>query len=264
MQPEDKLITLREALTPVEQPPLVVRIEGFVAEMEELKLKNEKLVVHANEFSIESEVEFQFADDMKVELAGELKELDARRMELTRPLDDFKAYIMEKMREATATIQAAGQIYSQKAMAYRRAEREKAEAARREAERVQREKQARLEAEARKREEAARKLKSEAGRQRAADEAEALRLAAQATPTTFVEAPLPQTSSSNVREVWLWEVSDQQAFFHWLADSPMEHDAVEFKKRPMDMLAARAGKSGQKIPGLTITQDEKFVKKARR
>jgi hypothetical protein len=263
-EPDDKLFSLRNALTPADQPALLVQIEGFVEEMADLALRTEQLIPSAEEFEITSEAEYQFADDIRVELLGEAKRVDEQRLAMTRPLDTFRAYIKQQADSATEHYHKAAAIYGQKAMAYRRAEQAKAEAARREAERIQREAQARLEAEARRKEAAAAKLKTEAARQRAQEEADALRMAAQHTPTAFVESAPPQTSSSNVQAVWLWKVSDKKAFLHWLADNPMEHGVIDFKKRPMDILAARAGKSGQEIPGLTIESSEKFVKKAHR
>ena len=128
----NKLIPL-ETLLPAERPSLLEQIETFVTEMGELLAKSEQLIPQAEEFEVTDEVSFQFSDDMRVECQSEGELIDKRRLNLTRPIDDIKGFVVSQAKPVVSNYDRASKIYGDKAMAYRRAEREKAEAARREA-----------------------------------------------------------------------------------------------------------------------------------
>lgn len=243
---------------------LVERADNFIVSMEKIVADSEALVPAANEFTVTNEAEFQFADEMRVELESQAKQLDSQRIGITRPIDDLKSYIMAQVKPAIDNNKSAAAIYNRKALDFRRAERQKAEEARREAEAEQRRKQEELRRAAEKREAEANKLKTEAARARAQAEADALKMAAEQTPIVMaVSAPVPVATASNVVEKWDAQVVNASDFLRWLADHPEWMNIVSFGKGPMNRLASQY-KDTLPIPGVSITSSEAFRKKASR
>lgn len=264
--PNDKLLCLREE----GEQSLLVQMESFVARMADVVAKSEALIPAANEFTVETETDFSFADELRVSLEAEAKADDVSRMPLTRLCDDLKSWIMDQVKPAIANKRGAAAIYNRKALAFLAAKRAEEQARVREAERIQRETQARLEAEAQKREAAAAKLKTEAGRQKAQQEADALRLAAQTTPPAMAMAAPPQSTASNVGEKWHWEQQDWAAFCGWLARHPewlnergTNNCVIGPRAAAMNKLANHYADT-LVIPGLRIWSEDHLRKKPQR
>ena len=229
-----------------------------------LVANSDQFAITAEAFVIDSEVSFQMADEMQADWKAVAKAINDKRMELTKPLDKAKELWMNFFRPAIDGRTKAAATLQQKMSAYRRQEREKAEAARRQAEELARKEREKLEAEARRREEAAAKLKTRAGREKAQREAEELRQTAQMMPETFaVSAPEPQTSASNVAQIWdVEEIADMPAYLRWLADRPEWHVVLGFKDAEHKRLAKQFHSIG--VPGLKFIQRDSFRSKARR
>ena len=114
-------------------------------------------------------------------------------------------------------------------------------------------------------------MKTEAARQRAQEEADALRQAAIQTPVNMaVSAPAPQSTSSNVVEKWLWEIYGWPAFCKWLGDHPEwlnekgnNNIVVGPMKAAMNKFSNHYADSIE-IPGVRIWSEEALRKKAQR
>lgn len=250
---------------------LVERADNFIISMGSIVADSEVLIPAANDFTVTTEAEFAFADELRVELESQAKQLEAQRMVITRPIDDLKSFLMSAVKPAIDNNKRAAAIYNAKALAFRRQEKAKAEAARLEAERIQRETQARLEAEAKKKEEAASKLKTDKARQAKMEEADALRQAAIHTPVSMaVSAPAPQATASNVVDKWLWNIDDFPAFIKWLTEHPewlnkkgSNNCVIGEKVAAMNKIVNHYADTLE-IPGVRVWSEEAFRKKASR
>jgi hypothetical protein len=263
MEPNDKLQPFRET----GNQSLLWKIEDFEVAMRGQREQSELTLRAAQEFTISSEGEYQLAVELKIELEAAAKLFDDQRMPLTRPFDEAKAHLMDLVKPAIANNKAGASLYNQKALAYLREERTKAEAARRQAEAEQRRKQDELNAAAAKREAEANKLKTKAAQNRALAEADALRQAAITTPASMaLSAPAPQSDAANVVEKWLWEIQNWQRFCKWLGEHPewlnergSNNIVIAPAKAAFNKFANHYGDSIE-IPGVRIWPEERLHK----
>lgn len=252
-----------EATLETQMPPTDLSLT-VPAEMNQLVAGVERFELAANEFIVYSEVSFQLADHIQSSLKSESKQIDDKRKELTRPIDGFKKKIMDFFNPAVEARSRAMLIYQQKMTTYRRQEREKAEAAQRESERLLREERARLEAEARKKEAHALTLKNAAAKQRALDEAEQARQTAAMVPETVaLSSPEPQTVASNIATTWKAEVINPVEFLQWVITRPEWLSCVTFKDAEMNRMA-RQCRDAMKVPGVKFVPEDSYRTKSSR
>jgi hypothetical protein len=233
-------------------------------EVSALASGTDRFIVQANEFEVDSEPAFQVADEVQARLKAEAKQINDKRMEFTRPIDAIKAQWMNFFKPAVDSRQEAATIYQRKMSAYRTVQRQKAEAAQREAEQLLREEREKKEAEARRLEEKASKLKTAAARERAEQEAAEIRQVAAMMPESVaLSASAPATVASNVAEIWEVEaVVDTSAYLRWLADHPEWHTVFVFKDAEHKRLAKQFHSIG--VPGLKFCQRDSFRTKSGR
>lgn len=257
---QQSLMEVKRAL-PAE---LLTRFDAFLMKAHETSAASEGHLTSAKEFAVDSEAAFQVADTLQTELKISVKQLNDERMQITRPIDDFKNQFLEAAKPAIDNYTAAAKCYTDQMSVYRRQEREKAEAARREAEAVLRKERERLEAEALKREADALRLKSKAAQDKALAEAQAARQAAAQVPETMaLSAPEPQTVASNVATIWKAEVVNPVEFLQWLITRPEWMSCVQFKDAEMNRLA-RQMRDAIKVPGVKFSPEESFRRKSGR
>lgn len=248
---------MSSTLEPQVLPPTELALE-VPKEMTALVANASNFEIAANDFTVDSEASFQVADQIQASLKSEAKKINDQRMELTRPIDTFKKKIVDFFAPAVDGRHKAAQIYQFKMSAFRRQEREKAEAAQREAERLLREDREKKEAQARRLEEKAAALKSDKAKQKALQEAEELRQIAALTPETVaLSAPAPQTVASNVAETWKAEVKDTGQFLRWLILHPEWHSCVKFQEAEMNRLA-RQMRNVVPVQGIRFYTQESF------
>lgn len=260
MSEQQSLIEVKRAL-PAE---LTSRFDAFLVKAQERVPASEVALETAKAFTIDSDVAFQVADSAQSNLKNEAKVFSEERLELTRPIDDFKNVFVAAEKAAVSPLNEAAQVYQLKMSGFRRLEREKAEKAQRDAERLLAEQRAKQEAEARKLEEKAAKLKTPEAQQRALVEAENIRTVAAMTPTSIAPAPAPQTVASNVAELWeLQEVTNMPEFLRWLADHPEWHGVISLKTGEINRMA-RQFRNVVPVPGLKFYTRDSFRTKANR
>ena len=223
----------------------------------------QRFVVAAGEFEIDSEAAFQVADEVQTRLKTEAKQINQKRMEFTRPIDEIKKRWMNFFAPAIYDREEAAAIYQGKMSEYRRIQREKAEAAQREAERHLAEQKRKEELAAQKLREKAAKLKTEDARQRALSEAETREQAAQMMPTSVaLSSAQPQTVASNVAEIWdVEKIENLSEYLRWLADHPEWHCVLNFSAAEHKRLAKQFHTIG--VPGLKFHQKDSFRTKSR-
>jgi hypothetical protein len=249
-------------LEPQVMPPTELALE-VPKEMTALVANASNYEIAASEFLVDSEASFQVADQIQASLKAEAKKINDQRMELTRPIDTFKKKIVEFFSPAVDGRTKAATIYQQKMLAFRRHEREKAEQAQREAERLLQIEREKKEAEARKLEAKAATLKTDSARQKALQDAEDLRQTAALMPETVaLSAPEPQTVASNVAQTWKAEVKDTGQFLRWLILHPEWHTCVKFQEAEMNRLA-RQVRDAVPVQGVRIYPQETFRTKSR-
>jgi membrane protein involved in colicin uptake len=185
----------------------------------------------ALEVRVDSPEMYEVAGDELRGIVTRRKKIEELRLSLTRPIDQAKANIMNLFRGPTDRLAQAESLLRDEMTRYQREEREKAEAARREAEaraaaeraeqeRIQREAEAarrKAEAEA----EAARKAGDDAAAKAAAEAAAAQRQAAEAArekveladvaPPMPIATITPKAQGVSTRKNWKAEVTDFKA-----------------------------------------------------
>lgn len=259
MSEQQSLIEVKRAL-PAE---LTSRFDAFLVKAQERLPASEEALETAKQFTIDSDVAFQVADSAQSNLKNEAKAFSEERLELTRPIDDFKNVFVGAEKAAVSPLHEAANTYQVKMSAFRRQEREKAEKAQREAERLLAEQRAKQEAEARRLEEKAAKLKTDAAKQKALAEAENIRTVAAMTPTSITPAQAPQTVASNVAEIWeVEEITDTSAYLRWLADHPEWHCVLGYKTAEHNRMA-RQFRNVVPVPGVKFYQRDSFRTKAK-
>ncbi len=243
-------------------PPTELALE-VPKEMTSLVSDSSRFEIAANEFTVDSEATFQVADQIQASLKAEAKKINDQRMDLTRPIDAFKKRIVDFFSPAVDGRTKAASIYQKKMLTFQRQERENAEKAQREAERLLREDRENKELEARRLEEKAAKLKSPAAQQKALHEAEEIRQTAALMPETVaLSAPAPQTVASNVAQTWKAEVTNPGQFLRWLILHPEWLSCVSFKDAEMNRLA-RQMQNAVPVQGVRIYPHESFRTKSR-
>lgn len=223
----------------------------------------DQVVITAQDCVVDSEVVFQVADSIQAQLKAEAKAINEKRMEFTRPLDALKDQWMKFFAPAINARHQAISIYQQKMSSYRAAERQRAEAAQREAERLLREDRERKEAEARKLEAKAASLKTPARQEALMRGADEIRAAAAMMPESVaLAASEPKTVASNVAEIHeVKEITDTSAYLRWLADHPEWHCVLNFKAAEHNRLAKQFHAIG--VPGLKFGKRDSFRSKSR-
>lgn len=234
------------------------------AEITLIATGSDGILVAAQEYVVDSEPSFQVADDIQAQLKAEAKAINDKRMEFTRPLDALKAQWLDFFKPAIESRTQAVKVYQDKLSYYRMAQRQKAEAAQREAERLLREEREAKEAEARQLEERAAKLKTPAAQERLMHEADEIRQVAAMMPESVALADsAPQTVASNVAEIWEVEsIPDTSAYLRWLANHPEWHCVLGFKAAEHNRLAKQFHVIG--VPGVRFKQRDSFRSKPRR
>lgn len=244
-------------LEPQVMPPTELALE-VPRGVSTLSVGSDQILIAAQEYEVDSEPSFQVADEIQAQLKAEAKQINEKRVTFTRPLDKLKEEWMDFFRPAVNAREQASRIYQQKMSAFRRQEREKAEAAQRKAEQLLREEREKKEAEARKLEAKAATLKTDSAKQKALQEAEELRQIAALTPETVaLSAPAPQTVASNVAETWKAEVKDTGQFLRWLILHPEWHSCVKFQEAEMNRLA-RQMRNVVPVQGIRFYTQESF------
>lgn len=217
----------------------------------------------ANECVIDSEVSFQVADEIQNTLKVEAKKINDLRLDFTRPIDAIKDKWVKFFRPSVEARLAAVATYQSKMGQFRRLEREKAEKAQREAERLLAERRAQQEAEARRLEEKAGKLKTEKAREKALADAENIRTVAALTPTSVaLSASAPQTVASNVAELWYATIESVPEFLAWIIEHREWVSVLQFKDAEMNRLAKQC-QNVVKVPGVKFEKKDSFRSKSR-
>lgn len=248
---------MNTTLEPQALPPTELALT-VPKEMTALVADASRFEIAATEFEIDSEAAFQVADQIQASLKSEAKRINDQRMELTRPIDTFKKKIVDFFSPAVDGRTKAATIYQQKMVVFRRQEREKAEAAQREADRLLQADIEAKEAEARRLEEKAPTLKTKSAKQRVLAEAAEIRQVASMMPTSVaLGAPEPQTVASNVAQTWKAEVKDTGQFLRWLILHPEWHTCVKFQDAEMNRLA-RQMRDAVPVQGVRFYPQESF------
>lgn len=234
------------------------------AETNALVANSDRFVQTAADLVVDSEASFQFADSLQADWKAEAKQINDKRMELTKPLDAIKKLWMDFFAPAIEGRTKGVRLLQDKMSAFRMAERNKALAAQREAERLLREERERQEAEARRLEVKAAKLKTVAAQERAAQQAAEIRQVAAMMPETVaLSAPEPVTVASNVAQVWKGEVVNTAEFLQWLVSRPEWFSVIEFKQAELNRMAKQFSIT-LAVPGTRFFQEDSFRSKSRR
>lgn len=223
---------------------------------------------------VDSPEMFEVAGDELRSIVTRRKKIEELRLSLTRPIDVAKARIMDLFRGPTDRLAEGEKLLRDEMTRYQREEREKAEAARREAEakaaaeRAEQERIAREAEAARRKAEAeaaaARKAGDEAAAKAAAEAADAQRQAAEAArerveladvaPPTPIATITPKAQGVSSRKNWKCEVTDFKALVIAAADRAKTGDDFLLGfLLPNDKALGQAAKSMQSklvVPGV--------------
>ncbi len=259
--PEQQALMEVERALPAE---LMSRFNAFLMKAHETSESSVDQLATATGFVVDSEAAFHVADTVQTEMKAAVKQLNDERLQITRPIDDFKQQFLDAAKPAIDNFTAAAKCYTDQMSAYRRQQREKAEAARLESERLLRLERERQEAAARKLEEKAATLKTAAAQEKAKQEAAEIRQVAAMMPETVaLSAPEPQTVASNVATIWKAEVLNPVEFIQWLITRPEWMTCIQFKDAEMNRLA-RQMRDAIPVPGVKFTPEESYRSKAGR
>lgn len=253
-------------------------IVEITPEVEKEAASVNSILEYAQSFAIVAAGDYEKAGEALTRIKGKAKALDELRKSLTQPLDAAKKKIMDFFREPAEKLAAAEGAIKKTMIAYQaeqdrireKAEREAAEAARKERERLEREAakleekarvdRAKAEAKAAELEAAGNAERAEAMRQ-AADEKEqarqadatALQMAAATMPLApVVDLPRAEASGTSLREVWKFSVID-------LAIVPREYLIVDEKAIGA---VVRALKGRASIPGVRVYSEKTMSAKS--
>ena len=208
--------------------------------------------------AVDGSVSYCVANSQLVDAHAALRELEAARTRLKKPITELGREIDKVVATVAEPLEVAKRSLQSRVVAYQRAETEKAERARREAE-----EKARQEREAAERERARLQAEADAkAKQEAAELAAVLGKPVEPTPAKVelppapkpaVIAPAPVLPKAAVQtvQVPVLVVSDAGALAAWLVANSRAH-LVEFKMRDIKALHD----AGVPVPGLTVEMHE--------
>lgn len=231
-------------------------------------------------YDIDSPVMYEAAGNELRNIAANKKAVNELRLSLTRPLDQSKKKIMDLFREPLARIEKAEQLLRSNMLEFRQKEKAKADAERREAERLAAEErraqeQAKAEAEAKAAEAAAAVKNADAGRSPETAEqlkAEADAAAAEArrateeleladvAPIATCQKQAPKVDGIGTRQNWKHEVEDLHALIVAAAKgledgNPMLAAFLQPDDKALRQ-TAKALKAQASIPGVRVYCEE--------
>lgn len=230
--------------------------------------------------TVDSAAMYEIAGDELRTIVTRRKKIEELRLSLTRPIDESKRRIMDMFRSPTERLAKAEKLLRDGMTAYQRAEREKAEKARREAEakaaaeRAEQERKQREADEARRKAEAdaedARKAGDEAAAQAAAEAAAAAAAEAEdahermeladIAPPLQVATVTPKAAGVSTRKNWKAEITDFRALV--LAAAKRAEAGDDFLLGFLDAnvkalnSAAKSMQAKLSIPGVRVYADD--------
>lgn len=230
----------------------------------------------AVEVQIDSTEMYELAGSELRTIATRKKQIEDLRFSITRPMDEAKKRVMDLFRVPLERLEDAEKLVRGGMVTFQRAERDKAEQARREAEEAARIERERLAAEQRAAEESARQAREAAEAAAKAGDAEAAALAAEEAaraeaeaehaqftaelaeiaPVTLPAVEQPKAAGISTRQTWKAEVADFAALVIAAGEAAKNGDTTLLGYLEPNASAlgqvAKALKGQARIPGVRV------------